>query len=200
MKLLLVVLLTALGAALVLGSGFLGGWDDGAISSIALEVGAALLLVPVLFWGERQLEARIESVREQVREDVRGLRKPRGPIRLTDPWEDAHAYLERYWHLRNETTVDIRLGSQEAWLCFATMRQFNPQRQQLFAPIYIYFHDPASTTSSTFEALYEWASGVTLGSALSAAYDTARRHNACPAGLTIDRDQVVADLRQAVDV
>lgn len=200
MKLFLVALLTALGAALVLGSGFLGGWEAGAISSIALEVGAALLLVPVLFWGERQIEARIESIREQVREDVRGLRKPGDPIRLSDTWEDAHAHLERYWLIRVSSTVDIRLGSQEAWFAFGTMRQFNQQRQQLFSPICIYFHDPATTTTSDFETVYEWASGVTLSAALDAAYDTARRHAACPAGLTIDKDQVVADLWRVVNV
>jgi hypothetical protein len=200
MKLFLVILLAAVGAALVLASGFLGGWDAGAVASMALEVGAALLLVPVLFWGERQLEARIESIRDQLREDVRGLRKPGHSIRLTDPWEDAHAYLERYWHLRNKTQVDIRLDSQSAWICFATMRQFNHQTQKLYAPIYIYFHDPASTASATFEDIYQWASGVTLRSALDATYDIARRNNACPPGLTMDKDQILADLRRAVDL
>ena len=176
MKKFLVGVLTLVGAALVVSSGFISNWDTGAVTAILLEVGAALLLVPVLFWGERQLEARIEQVRAQVREEVRGLRAPGDAIRLEDPWEDAHAHLERHWHLRIEHVVTVQLGHQSAWFGFATMRQFNQQSRQLFSPIYTYFQDPTLHPDRTFDAYYEWRSGVSLGAALDGAIDAARHH------------------------
>jgi hypothetical protein len=98
MRLSALVILTTFGAVLVISSGVLGDWSASAVGSICLEVGAALLLVPMIFWAERQIESRIEEVRKQVREGVRGLGDPGETLRLSDLWEDAHAYLERCWY------------------------------------------------------------------------------------------------------
>jgi hypothetical protein len=81
MRLSALVILTTFGAVLVISSGVLGDWSASAVGSICLEVGAALLLVPMIFWAERQIESRIEEVRKQVREGVRGLGDPGETLR-----------------------------------------------------------------------------------------------------------------------
>ncbi len=81
MRLSALVILTTFGAVLVISSGVLGDWSASAVGSICLEVGAALLLVPMIFWAERQIESRIKEVRKQVREGVRGLGDPGETLR-----------------------------------------------------------------------------------------------------------------------
>jgi hypothetical protein len=40
--------------------------------------------------------------------------------------------------------------------------------------IYVHFSDPARSTSSNFDAIYEWRSSVALGAALDATLAAAR--------------------------
>jgi hypothetical protein len=59
----------AVGLALVVG----GGFPEGYLSGVMLEIGAAFLLLLALVWVERRLEQRIEAVREETRASVESL-------------------------------------------------------------------------------------------------------------------------------
>jgi hypothetical protein len=52
----------AVGLALVIG----GGFTEGYLSGVMLEIGAAFLLLPALVWAERRLEQRIEAQQSEV--------------------------------------------------------------------------------------------------------------------------------------
>ncbi len=99
--------------------------------------------------------------------------------------------------IQNRSTADIRLGLQTVWLGFATMRQYNPMAGHLFSPIYIYFHDPSTSSASSFDAVYEWPTGVTLSAALDSVFDIAHRSADRPSDLTLDKKQILAELRAA---
>jgi hypothetical protein len=80
-------------------------------------------------------------------------------IRLDALWEDVYPALERVWLRAHETQLYVRLTDADAWLGFATMKQY--QSGADFTPVYIYFTDPNIEERPRLDAVIAWSSGTT---------------------------------------
>jgi hypothetical protein len=163
--------------------------------AVALEIGATLFLIPIVLAIERKLSNRLDEIRTSLNKESQATMGA-DSIGLDADWDNVILALERVWLRALRTEVYVKLNAVDAWLGFATFKQY--QQGIEFTPVHIYYRDPTQKERPKLDSTVPWQSGMTGRQLMERVANTLQADGRFPGRDKFDPKKALDELRNQV--